>query len=878
MAIDLQTFIKANEAMRSHTNRAILFTTINPDKAVRRLSAYLPDLEQGRVTWNQFREDHMRRLTVRSFAELLDKFEPCFYYRFMSPQEIPSVNTEEPIETDETDTAPESLEVEEALEGEDVPEIETESLEGEETQGEDEEDNTMDVAQTLPRIEFSLEGGPESQGWRRILVTADHPLLVNLTQHLQQRRDTSEQTVNVNVDQALWGFHPEDAERLMQKSAADLSASLQRLSEEIENNPKSTDARRAFDQYERNVKALENAISDDLRVLPVIASGLATVRRALGPIGGGFGVAKGNFVLEIGEKGQAVLEPAPIADTLKALPGISETTGDNKPVLLRQALQSRQLVPRDKHKKELSIEKIAQLPNADRAPAVIGKFMNRMVKNHKIQPGMANMLAVILQDSRQLATWNILPREVEVFHDTFLGIYSRAVENFMKVVAPLFETLIGIYALFNEYPADVRTDRPELIIANDELSDLWKIYNAELSHFFMRANLQATNQYVDAISFAIVPSVSPFRNEKPAEPAGGKINAGNFEFEYHNPENLPGLEDVEEDDMFGDIKKTIGDVGSPTNGFGRVAGAPEVLGLMKLGFRCGFSVFFSPEERILAGYTRPEYLRNIQTGYCVGSVVDQDWAVSGVCCVPDFICIPRGGTLYTGQIIGRGANDNRHVGAKVPEMVARSCYIAAGRIMANDDPEVLKSMIRTHKAYSMRVNTALPGLAVDLGQSTLFGESNLAPDHSLSDDIIGTLLRPQESFLVFNHVRNQSPNIAAARTLRRVPTSNGSKYILLYHWRQQTYLMRLFYAAYYIGLSGVWPNAEKMATLVESLISDGHGWYGGRLNDAAVNSFPNKLTDDTIIVNPIPPSGPPSSYEIRLPFEDAVIGPMEIIF
>ena len=68
MPIDMQAFLKANEAMRANTNRAILFTTVNPDKKIRRLSEFLPDLEQGRVTWNQFREDHLRRLTVRSFS------------------------------------------------------------------------------------------------------------------------------------------------------------------------------------------------------------------------------------------------------------------------------------------------------------------------------------------------------------------------------------------------------------------------------------------------------------------------------------------------------------------------------------------------------------------------------------------------------------------------------------------------------------------------------------------------------------------------------------------------------------------------------------------------------------------------------------------
>jgi urocanate hydratase len=127
--------------------------------------------------------------------------------------------------------------------------------------------------------------------------------------------------------------------------------------------------------------------------------------------------------------------------------------------------------------------------------------MSEMVRLHKIQPMLGNMLAVVLQDPRKLATWNVNPKEVEVFHDTFLGLYSGAVENFLRTVVPLFETLMGVYAIFNEVPADVRRGQPELVVVNDELTDLWRAYNDELSNFLRSACLQATNGYADAFSF-----------------------------------------------------------------------------------------------------------------------------------------------------------------------------------------------------------------------------------------------------------------------------------------------------------------------------------------------------------------------------------------
>jgi hypothetical protein len=94
---------------------------------------------------------------------------------------------------------------------------------------------------------------------------------------------------------------------------------------------------------------------------------------------------------------------------------------------------------------------------------------------------------------------------------------------------------MGLYSLYNEFPNEVRRGQPEMIIANDELTDLWRVYNEELSFFLRSGCHQATNQYKDAISFAIVPSVSPFKNNAPASPPAAFIHAGNFAEEFHAP-------------------------------------------------------------------------------------------------------------------------------------------------------------------------------------------------------------------------------------------------------------------------------------------------------------------------------------------------------
>jgi hypothetical protein len=861
MPITVNELKAANDAMLGNTNRGILFTTVNLSREAPRLSEMLSDLQAGVYTWEQFRNLVKQRLTVRSFPDFLDKFQPSFYYRLVPPPDAIVVDTPEG-DAAEADAA-------EADDGEADASVVTGEAEGEAVgaAGDGAADEEFSVPTTLPEYEFSLEGGPAELGWRRVVITMDHPLFKNLSMHLKEKALTSATTVEVNVDAALWGFKPESQESLLRKSAKDLKSSSTKLMQEMRRNPKSPDTRRALEGYDRKLSDLENAVGDDLRVLPTITYGLAQARKALGAGGAsGAGPAMGAFMLELGERARIIARPELPSETLKALPEAGQGTGGTgEIVLLRDALASRPLAKQE-------VQEIAKRPDTEQYPALVGTFMSEMIRLHKIQPMIGNMLAVVLQDPKQLATWNINAKEVEVFHDTFLGIYSMAVERFFSAIVPMFETLMGIYSLFNEFPADVRRGQPELIIANDELTDLWRVYNEELATFLRGACLQATNQYKDAVSFAVVPSVGPFRNNAPASPPSAFIHAGNFADEFHAP---PAAEEKPDRgalyDSFEELRQAAAGDGG---GFGRVSGAPEVMGLMQLGSECGFAVFFSPEEQVIAGRTRPEYLVALQDNYCPDSVVDKEWAVSGVLCLPDFVCLPPDGMLLTGKVM-----DGRSVGVEVPQIILRGCYVAAGRFMSNDNPEVLRSAIQKlpmehRRAVPMQVRAPLPGIGVDLTKYPVLGATNLAPDHFLSDAIIRTLLGRDRSFLVFSHVAGQSPHIAVPRTLRRVRTDNGERYVLLNHWRQQVYLLRLFYAAYHIGHGGAWPTEEHMNFLMDRIVN-WMGWYDNN-REGFVNAFPSELEADRIIVEPVLEGGDVVSFILNLPFKAAVLGPLEL--
>ncbi len=855
----------ANKAMLGNTNRAILFTTVNLSASAPRLEDMLAYLAAGVLTWEQFNAQVKEKLTVRSFAEFIDKFQPCYYYRLRPPE---GAVTGEGAE-DETAVADVQSEEGVSEEGGAAEAAASAAIGGE---GGEPKFEVGD----LPYYEFSLEGGPPELGWKKVVIGVDHPYFRSLQSLIKERALMAKTTFQTNVDAALFGFKPRTQQMMVRKGAQDLQAASDKLMLEMRRNPDSSDTRKALEAYDRRVRDLENALGDDLRVLPTVTHGLAEARKALGAGGGSGQTAMGEFVLALGEGEKVVAKAKPrelMASHKERLaltegqPPPPEPSGTTEIVLLQDALQSRPLAKRE-------LREIATLPKNDQFPAVVGSFMSEMVRLNKIDPMLGNMVAVVLQDPKQLAMWNVNPQQVEVFHDTFLGIYSNGVENFLKSVTPLFETVMGIYMLFNEFPPDVRRGQPELIVANGELTDLWQVYQAELVAYLRGACHQAANQFKDAISFAIVPSVTSFQNQPPASPPSGYIRAGDFISDYRQPPTAPTEEDrIKLDEQIEALRhRRVAETG----GFGRVTGAGEVLGLMELGKECGFQVFFSPEEKVIAGRTRAEYIEAIQEQYCPSHVVDKDWAVCGVLCLPDFVCLPPDGVLLTGKVM-----DGRDVGVDVPQVTVRSCYVAAGRYMSNDAPEVLQSIIgklpqQQLKALPMKVRPNLPGLSVDLTRYTVLGQTRLPVDHFLDDALLRQLLGRDKSFLVFSQVSGISPNIAAPRTLRRVITPAGDRYVFIHHYRQQIYLQRLILAAYHLGFGGALPSAAEMTNLMDRVVN-WMGWYDVN-KEGYVNAFPSELEGDKVVVEPIVEGGETIGFNLNLPFRGVVLGELQLTF
>lgn len=819
MPITNETILESNRSMLGKTNRSILFAKVNLDEylepeALERDREYTPSLGSllsrvEEMSEEQFLALVRENLTVTSFAEFLDKFQPGFYYRVRGPQMAQAG----------------------AVDGDAPPPVE-------EVPG-------------PPQIEFSLEGGP---GWKKIRISADHPYVRCLRDLIKKRVRQDVSTFRVDVDASLFAFKPKNQRTLMRKIAEDVQVKNDRLMLEVKRNPASKDTVRALEAYQVAADDFQGALEDTVRVLPTVVYGLEQTANELKRQAPGGGPIDPNvYQIEFGKNRALIASPrsmptmpaleAPDANGKKGkklLEGEKKLlesggeAGDGATALVKSdgggatgaAIAVRTLdTALDKIREQGKLvagQDLALIPQEKRFPIAVGKFMDKMIDRGMIAPLMGNLVATVLQNPKELALLNPDIRDVEHYHDMFLGVYSNAVESFLQTVTPLFETIMGVYLLFNEFPSDVRLPdsmKPELIVANDDLPHLFLSRPDELKRFFEGANAQANNQFRDAISFVIVPNVAEFKKKRPPKRKQDSI--------------------MLDDPILESIRAAQDAISPDADTYGKTTYVDEMLPLMDWGYEYGYQVLFSPEERVRAGRTKREYLQNLNDAYAIDAVVERESGDCGILCLPDFTIMPPDGKLVTGKTAEGGIE----VGVDVPELTVRSCYVAAGRLMANDVPDYLRRKLQRAKKDVTSMRADLPGVGIDLSINPFLGETDLPTDHFLNDGLMSDLLSSNMPFLAFTHVSGRSPFLSVPRTLRRLHKEDGEQsYRHLHLFRQEIYLKRLLRAAWELGYGGSMPEdnekAVEMLTDHLNFILKWTKWYDP---DKLVNSFPSAL-------------------------------------
>lgn len=892
MPITNDTILEANRKMLGKTNRAVLFAKVNLDEYLdpdlpeedRESTPSLADLlaRIDDISEEQFLAEVRQRLTVTSFRDFLDKFQPGFYYRVRPPR-----------------TSDEAA----ALAEEDIFDVGGEDEAGpQQAAAAAGEAETSDEPAPVPELEFDLEGGA---GWKKVRITMDHPYVRCLSDLIKKRVRQDVSSFRVDVDASLFAFKPKNQRAVMRKQAEDVQVKNDRLMLEAKRNPASKDTKRALEAYEDAADEFQAALEDTVRVLPTIVYGLEQTARELKRLAPAGGSADANvYQIEFGQKRALIATP----QQLPRLPAGLEEAGGGKAQLgaksnspaIEGAQQGGALAKetdegkgigqptkaitvrsiesaldkiRDESQK-LAGKDIATVPPEKRFPIAVGKFVDKMIAQGMIQPLMANLVATVLQNPKELALLNPDSKDVDVYHDMFLGVYSNAIEQFLKKVTPLFETIMGVYLLFNEFPADVRVTenmKPELVVANADLPDLFLTRPDALKRYFDIACAQATNQFNDAVSFVIVPNVAEFKRKRPVKKAKRESTF------------------ISGDDLMAEIQAAQGGAGEADadEGYGRVTYADEMLELMDWGHQYGFQVLFSPEERVRAGRVHRDFFQELNEAYAIDNVVERDSGDCAILCLPDFMIMPPDGKLVTGKTAadhvdarnGQVVPAGTEIGLDVPELTVRSCYVAAGRLMANDVPDYVRRKLQRAKKEVTMLRPDLPGVGIDLAAHPFLGETDLPTDHFLNDGVLSNLLSPDMPFLVFTHVAGRSPFLSVPRTMRRLHSADGTQsYRHLHLFRQQVYLNRLLRAAFELGFGGSWPadNAEAEAQMLEHLANLLKPWVGWYSPDKFVNSFPSRLSEkEPFTVHREPGS---NTFRVAFSFEQGLIAEFKVAF
>ena len=295
MPITNETILEANRKMLGKTNRAILFARVNVDEYLdpevdandRELTPSLANMlpRINDTSEEQFIAEVRENLTVTSFREFLDKFQPGFYYRVAPQKQVAG----------------------------------------------QEEENGAAQASGAPGLEFSLEGGA---GWKKVRITTDHPYIRCLSDLIKKRVRQDVSTFRVDVDASMFVFKPKNQRNLMRGLAEDVQVKNDRLMLEAKRNPSSKDTARALEAYQGAADEFQGALEDSVRVLPTVVYGLEQTSRELKRLPSGSGGLDLNvYQIEFGKNKQLIASPQrlpqPAASPDSTNNGSKAIAGDN---------------------------------------------------------------------------------------------------------------------------------------------------------------------------------------------------------------------------------------------------------------------------------------------------------------------------------------------------------------------------------------------------------------------------------------------------------------------------------------------------------------------------------------------------------------------
>ncbi len=346
-------------------------------------------------------------------------------------------------------------------------------------------------------------------------------------------------------------------------------------------------------------------------------------------------------------------------------------------------------------------------------------------------------------------------------YNSYLEFYKTAKDDFIKVVKPLIEKILGVWAFFEQYPSNIKGMKPSMFITNISNDMLVKANNLPRLIAFLNT-VNAKNDFDNTIWYGVVPSVSLDQNSN--------IRLTRQRFQGNENTEKTGVNSVEALVRLLDVLKDYS-------------------------VQCFFS--YETGDKTTFNNMATEGIEKYEDR--CSSLIRKAYSEFAIPCIPNFTIIPKekSGVILDNRML---LNENNMAElSKEKEDIMKlwidgvyvgAAYIAAGLVAAYQCPEYLKEMFRRN------VDAELPGVRFDIeaGDHPLRVHTVMAKEitgftNSIKNEInrhsFGFVFSSENAILGTENVHNIM--VYKARNLM----SDGKVYEPIYKTQVTTYIERM---------------------------------------------------------------------------------------
>ena len=264
-------------------------------------------------------------------------------------------------------------------------------------------------------------------------------------------------------------------------------------------------------------------------------------------------------------------------------------------------------------------------------------------------------------------------------YNSYLEFYKTAKDDFIKVVKPLIEKILGVWAFFEQYPSNIKGMKSSMFITNISNDMLVKANNLPRLIAFLNT-VNAKNDFDNAIWYGIVPSVSLDQNSN--------VRLTRQRFQGNEKTEKTGVNSVEALVRLLDVLKDYS-------------------------VQCFFS--YETGDKTTFNNMATEGIEKYEDR--CSSLIGKAYSEYAIPCIPNFTIIPKekSGVILDNRML---LNENNMAElSKEKEDIMKlwidgvyvgAAYIAAGLVAAYQCPEYLKEM------FKKNVDAELPGVRFDI--------------------------------------------------------------------------------------------------------------------------------------------------------------------